>query len=37
MTALDGGRGVVRVHFVVQIPDGVNLIAKSLMNGQPGL
>jgi hypothetical protein len=36
MTVLDGGRGVVRVHFVVQIPDGVDLIAKSLMNGQPG-
>ncbi|UCF40476.1 MAG: hypothetical protein JSW43_12205 [Gemmatimonadota bacterium] len=30
MTVWDGGRGVVRVNFVVEVPDGVNLIAKTL-------
>jgi hypothetical protein len=35
MTVRDGGRGLVKVHFVVQIPDGVNLIAKSLTDGWP--
>jgi hypothetical protein len=34
MSVWDGGRGVVRVDFVVQVPDGVVLIAKSFTGGQ---
>jgi hypothetical protein len=36
MTVWDGGRGVVRVDFVVYVPDKVVLIAKSLMGEQGG-
>ncbi|NNG15876.1 MAG: DUF4097 family beta strand repeat protein [Gemmatimonadales bacterium] len=30
MTVVDGGRGVARVVFTVQVPDGVTLVARSL-------
>ncbi len=36
MTVWDGGRGAVRVNFVVHVPDGVDLIAKSLTGNLPG-
>ncbi len=35
MTVWDGGQGVVKVNFVVEVPDGVSLIARTLKDGWP--